>query len=356
MRPYNCATLAFQDKNGRCSIDVWSISAGSNALLAVKSVIILFFQEFCVRPFLIDTDPGVDDALAILMCLAAPEIQVHALTVLGGNVSLHDTVRNACVLADHAHAQKPAHAVKVYAGVARPFIGAAPDAAFVHGADGFGDAGLPAPKTQPELLHAALAIIDAANRFGGTLEILALGPLTNIALALALDPTLPSKVKRLIIMGGAVTGKGNITAFAEFNIAVDPESAQSVLTGWPNAELVDWEATLNHAPSIAETESWLASSSANAQLMHAISRKTLAFHLSVADVTLYNSAWTWADPLAAYVAIHPERCRFKRYGVEVVMQGAARGATMLDHRKTDLQISTEVSKPDFHAVMKACLL
>lgn len=309
-----------------------------------------------MRPFLIDTDPGVDDALAILMCFAAPDIEVHALTVLGGNVALHDTVHNACRLADHARTQNPSHPVKVYAGVGRPFIGTAPDAAFVHGADGFGDADLAAPTTQPEPLHAALAIIDTANRFAGELEILALGPLTNIALALALDPALPSKVKRLVVMGGAVTGKGNITAFAEFNIAVDPESAQSVLTSWPNAELLDWEATLDNAPSIAETESWLASSAANAQLMHAISRKTRDFHLSIADAGLQDAAaWTWADPLAAFVAIRPDRCGFKRFGVEVVMQGAARGATLLDQRKNDVQIATNLPKLEFHALMKACL-
>ena len=309
-----------------------------------------------MRPFLIDTDPGVDDALAILMCLAAPNIEVHALTVLGGNVALHNTVRNACLLAEHARKKNSDHPVKVYAGVGRPFIGAAPDAAFVHGADGFGDAGLAAPTTQPEPLHAALAIIETANRFAGELEILALGPLTNIALALALDPTLPSKVKRLIIMGGAVTAKGNITAFAEFNIAVDPESAQSVLTGWPNAELVDWEATLDNAPSMSETESWLAVNSANAQLMHAISRKTLAFHLSIAESGLdYAAAWTWADPLAAFVAIQPDRCDFKRYGVEVLTQGAARGATLLDQHKSDVQIATNLPRSEFHALMKACL-
>ena len=309
-----------------------------------------------MRPFLIDTDPGVDDALAILMCLAAPDIEVQALTVLGGNVALTDTVRNACVLADHARAQNPSCPVKVYAGVGRPLIGAAPDAAFVHGADGFGDAMLPKPATQPEALHAALAIIATANKFGGELEILALGPLTNIALALALDPTLPSKVKRLIIMGGAITGKGNITAFAEFNIAVDPESAQSVLTSWPNAELVDWEATLQNAPTIAQTESWLASGSANAQLMYAISRKTLAFHQSIDESGLGQAAaWTWADPLAAFVAIRPDLCTFKGYGVEVIMQGPARGATMLDQRKSDVRIASNVQILEFHARMKACL-
>ena len=200
------------------------------------------------------------------------------------------------------------------------------------------------------------AFIETANQFAGELEILALGPLTNIAIALALDPALPSKVKRLIIMGGAITGKGNITAFAEFNIAVDPESAQSVLTGWPNAELVDWEATLQNAPTIAQTESWLSSGAPNAQLMHAISRETLAFHLSIAEPGLdHAAAWTWADPLAAFVAINPTLCDFQRFGVEVIMQGPARGATMLDQRKSDVRVAANVQTLAFHALMQACL-
>jgi purine nucleosidase len=303
-----------------------------------------------MRAFLIDTDPGVDDAFAILMCLQEPKVQLRALTVLGGNVGLPHTMRNACTLADLAHT-----ALKVYAGAARPLVGQAPDAAFVHGNDGFGDANLPAPSSTIETNHAALAIIEHANACAGTLEILALGPLTNIALALALDPTLPSKVKRLIIMGGAVRAQGNITAFAEFNIAVDPEAAQSVLTRWPNAELVDWEATLKFAPSIAETERWFASSSTTAQFMHTISRKTLTFKQSIAGALGADARWAWADPLAAYVALYPERCTFQCAGVEVIREGAARGTTLVNTRESSLKILTEIQLQDFHAVMAATL-
>jgi purine nucleosidase len=305
-----------------------------------------------VRPFLIDTDPGVDDALAILMCFAAPDIQVRALTVLGGNVGLMHTVRNACHLVDQSAANSN---VKVYAGVARPFLADLVDAAFVHGSDGFGDANLAAPITQLETLHAALAIIEHANACDGQLEILALGPLTNIALALALDPSLPSKVKRLVIMGGAITAKGNITAFAEFNIAVDPHAAQSVFQRWPNAELVDWEATVRYAPSIATTESWLAGQSCNAQLMHSISRKTLIFNRSIAGDLRDAARWTWADPLAAFVAIQPERCQFQTFGVEVMLHGTAVGATLLNERGDNVRVMTELNKAEFHASLQQCL-
>jgi purine nucleosidase len=309
-----------------------------------------FSLEANMRALLIDTDPGVDDGLAVLMCLHESSVQLRALTVLGGNVGLAHTTRNACTLADLAGTT-----LKVYAGAARPLVGQAPDAAFVHGSDGFGDANLPAPRSKVEATHAALAIIEQANACAGELEILALGPLTNIALALALDPTLPSKVKRLTVMGGAVRAQGNITAFAEFNIAVDPEAAQSVLTRWPNAELVDWEATMKFAPSIAETERWFASESALAKFMHTISRKTLTFKHSIAGALGADARWAWADPLAAYVALYPERCIFQRAGVEVIREGAARGATLLNIRESSLKILTEIVMQDFHAVMVATL-
>ncbi len=311
-----------------------------------------------MRPFLIDTDPGVDDALAILMCFAAPDVDVRALTVLGGNVGLHHTVRNACALVDclkESLAPGAQCEVKVYAGVARPLLRDIVDAAFVHGSDGFGDANLTAPITQVESTHAALAIIEHANACGGELEILALGPLTNIALALALDPSLPGKVKRLVIMGGAITAKGNISAFAEFNIAVDPHAAQSVLTHWPNAELVDWEATVRCAPSIATTESWLAARSRNGQFMHSISRKTVVFNRSIAGDLRDQARWTWADPLAAFVAIQPERCQFQSFGVEVILQGAAMGATLLNERERSIRVLTELDKDEFHSALHACL-
>jgi purine nucleosidase len=322
-------------------------------------------QSPAVRPFLIDTDPGVDDALAILMCLlprATPAIELRALTVLGGNVRLAHTVRNACTLVDHAMRASSIAPPKVYAGTAQPLLGLAPDAAFVHGNDGFGDAQLPAPQTQVEPLHAALAIIAHANTTDGQLEILALGPLTNIALALALDPSLPTKVKRLIIMGGAVRAQGNITAFAEFNIAVDPEAAQLVVSRWPGVELVDWEACVRYAPSIAQTQAWCAHNGPNARLMHAISRKTLLFKhglaqadgaITAADIDA--APWTWADPLAAYVALFPQRCEFSRAGIEVLREGSARGATLLNTRAASAHILTALDGADFHRELHAAM-
>jgi purine nucleosidase len=302
------------------------------------------------RPLLIDTDPGVDDALAILMCLNEPSVSVKALTVLGGNVSLAHTSRNARLLADRADTT-----VQVFAGASQPIVGLAPDAAFVHGLDGFGEAVFDAPKTPLESEHAAIAIIETAKRFAGALEILALGPLTNIALALMMEPKLPSLVKRLTIMGGALSAQGNISAFAEFNVAVDPEAAQSVLTRWPGAVIVDWEQTMRHAPSIAENEAWFAQTGSNSQFMRQISRKTLIFKRSIAGILADEAPWAWADPLAAYAALYPQDCEFQDGEIEVILQGRARGASLFAKGTGPIRALTAIDRAQFHARIQNCL-
>ena len=174
-------------------------------------------------PLLIDTDPGVDDALAILMALRHAQHRVVALTIAAGNVGLEHTVRNARSLVDIAGSATP-----IFPGCPAPLLHAAEDAAFVHGQDGFGDVALPEPSTRVESEHAALAMLRLSHEHAGALTMVMLGPLTNLALALKLDPTLPGRVPRLLIMGGAVNLRGNTSVAAEFNVAFDPEAARIV--------------------------------------------------------------------------------------------------------------------------------
>jgi purine nucleosidase len=157
-------------------------------------------------PLLIDTDPGVDDALALLMAFADDRHEVVGLTVAAGNVGLDYTVRNALKLCEVAGRED----VPVFAGAADPLVYPAEDAAHVHGRDGFGDVDLPLTARKVEAEHAALAILRLSHEYAGELLLVALGPLTNIALALKLDPTLPQRVKRFLVMGGAINGHGNI--------------------------------------------------------------------------------------------------------------------------------------------------
>ena len=193
-------------------------------------------------PLLIDTDPGVDDALAILMAFNDPRHEVVGLTIAAGNVGLRHTVRNALKLCEVAGRDD----VPVFAGTPEPLLHPAPDAADVHGNDGFGDIGYAPSARNVEGEHAALAILRLSHVHAGRLLLVALGPLTNLALALKLDPTLPQRVARLVVMGGAVTAHGNITPAAEFNIAFDPEAAYIVFSAFAHVDLADWEATLAH--------------------------------------------------------------------------------------------------------------
>lgn len=148
-------------------------------------------------PLLIDTDPGVDDALALLMAFDSPVHDIVGLTIAAGNVGLRHTVANALKLCEVVGRDD----VPVFAGADAPLLHAAPDAAYVHGQDGFGDTGYVPATRQADAEHAALAILRLSHAHAGKLLLVALGPLTNIALALKLDPTLPTRVARFVVMG-----------------------------------------------------------------------------------------------------------------------------------------------------------
>lgn len=279
-------------------------------------------------PLLIDTDPGVDDALALLMAFADPRHDVVGLTIAAGNVGLDHTVRNALKLCEVAGRED----VPVFAGCAAPLLHPARDAAYVHGRDGFGDTSY-APATRgAEAEHAALALLRLSHAHAGRLLLVALGPLTNLALALKLDPGLPARVDRLVVMGGAVTGHGNITAAAEFNIAFDPEAAKIVFEAFPQFDLSDWEATLRHGLAHAEVDRWLAADSPRARFYDGISRQTRKWS---ADAR--GERWHSADALAMAWALQPDGARqTESRPVAVALDGPlTRGATVVDWNRQE---------------------
>ena len=246
------------------------------------------------QKILIDTDPGVDDALAILMAHAHAD--VVGLSIAAGNVGLNHTVANALKLVDVIGVDTP-----VFAGCPSPLVLPAEDAAFVHGLDGFGDTDYAAATSCASSEHAALAILRLSRQHAGDLTLVALAPLTNVALALRLDPTLPSRISRLIIMGGAVTGRGNTRLIpAEFNISFDPEAAHIVFSEWPQFTLVDWEATMAHGVDFSRWDALLASADARAIFYRTISHKTLMFAQGERREKMLT-----ADALAMAVALDP---------------------------------------------------
>ncbi|RMH93295.1 nucleoside hydrolase [Lysobacter pythonis] len=272
-------------------------------------------------PLLIDTDPGVDDALALLMAFDDPAHEVVGLTIAAGNVGLKHTVANALKLCEVAGRDD----VPVFAGCPAPLLHPAPDAADVHGADGFGDAGYTPAARAAEREHAALAIVRLSHAHAGRLLLVALGPLTNLALALKLDPSLPSRIARLVVMGGAVNGRGNITPFAEFNTHFDPEAAHIVFEAFVSFDLADWEATLAHGFLHSDVDAWCRADSPRARFYDAISRQTRAW-----AGQRRGERWHSADSLAMAYALAPGAAETSRHHLRVALDGPARGMTLVD--------------------------
>ena len=175
-------------------------------------------------PLIIDTDPGIDDAASIFWVLASGRFDVKALTVTHGNVGLERCTINALRLLEAAGRPD----IPVYQGAKAPILRPRISAEFAHGTDGMGDSEMPMPQLQPAEGHAASRIVEIAKASARPVTILAIGPITNVALAVLLEPDLKRYVDRVIFMGGAVRVPGNFTPVASFNVVADPEAAQIV--------------------------------------------------------------------------------------------------------------------------------
>lgn len=177
-----------------------------------------------MQKMIIDTDPGIDDAMAIFTAMAHPQIELLGLTTTYGNVSVDQATTNALKLVEMAGLDIP-----VAKGVATPwFKPLAPFPDFVHGVDGFGNLNLSAPQRSAVSQSAAQFIVEQVNKHPGEISLVAIGPLGNLATALHLDPELPNKVKQVVIMGGVIAADGNVSPVAEANILSDPHAADRV--------------------------------------------------------------------------------------------------------------------------------
>ena len=178
------------------------------------------------RKIIIDTDPGQDDAVAILLALASPELDILGITAVAGNVPLNLTQKNArkvCELAGRP-------GTPVYAGAPRPLVRPLATAEHVHGSTGLDGPELPEPSMPLQTKNAVDFIIDTVmGNEPGALTLCALGPLTNLALALIREPRIAPRIKEIVLMGGGGSEGGNVTPAAEFNIYVDPHAADVVL-------------------------------------------------------------------------------------------------------------------------------
>jgi len=247
-----------------------------------------------MRNFLIDTDTASDDAVAIMMALAAPDVRVMGLTTVAGNVGLEQATRNALFAVEICGSDVP-----VFAGAGRPLTRALQDAHWFHGYDGLGDHGYPAPKRAHQREHAVDAIVRLAHIEPG-LTLVTLGPLTNIALALARDPEIAAKIGRCVVMGGAPCCEGNVTPAAEYNIWVDPEAARGVFRSRLKIEMVGWHVSRG-ASVLSDEEIAAIEALGTAKAHFAIqsnSRAREAYHAQTGEIGL-----SLADPTAMAVAL-----------------------------------------------------
>ena len=189
---------------------------------------------------IIDTDTAGDDVFSLLIALLHPKAQLEAITVCVGNVRFEQEVENALYTVEMAG--RPGE-VPVYPGCRKPLVGEWVGAEYVHGNDGMGDSNFPQAKQRPETEHAVDELVRRINESPGELTILCQAPLTNLATAVARDPSIAGKVRAVYLMGGGV---GNITPAAEYNFFVDPEAAKIVVNAGFPLTLFTWSLTRTH--------------------------------------------------------------------------------------------------------------
>lgn len=248
--------------------------------------------------WIIDTDAGVDDAIAFAMPFAAPRwptpFELIAATTVAGNCSLDKVNQNVSAVLKVLGQPTP-----VYIGCDRPLIEPYQDAADFHGGDGLGDAGLPVSTRPFESEHGALALTRIAREQAGHLGVIALGPLTNIALACNLDESFAKNVRTLVVMGGAWRAQGNQTSAAEFNIAVDPESARIVFDRFEKIVMLPWEVSLDRMYPFERLNALADAGTARADFYYRMTR------MGVKDLSgkFKLSGFPLPDPLAVAVAL-----------------------------------------------------
>ncbi len=276
------------------------------------------------RKIIIDTDPGQDDAVAILLALASPELEVLGLTAVAGNVPLPLTARNArqiCELAGRSD-------IRVFAGCDRPMKRELRTAEHVHGKTGLNGYDLPDPQMPLQDIHAVEFLIDTLRAEPpGTVTLCPIGPLTNIGTALHRAPDIAERIQEIVLMGGAYFQVGNITPAAEFNIYVDPEAAEIVFKSGIKLTVMPLDVTHKALTSRAQIEAFRALGTA---VGAAVAGWTDFFERF--DIGKYGSEGApLHDPTVIAYLLRPEMFAGRFVNVEIeTVSDLTRGMTVAD--------------------------
>ncbi|MFL1379429.1 nucleoside hydrolase [Nocardiopsis protaetiae] len=274
----------------------------------------------------VDCDPGIDDAVALAYLAARPEVEIVGVGAVFGNGGVEVTADNALRLLElYGRPEVP-----VAVGASRPLVQEPRLAPHVHGENGLGGVELPAPTKAPVPESAAELLVRLAREYPGELDVLAVGPLTNLAIALGLEPRLPELVRKLVVMGGAVRVPGNVSSHVEANINNDPEAAEAVFAAGFDLDLVALDITME----TVATGAWLEELRAVPGVRAARTSEFLDFYADFYKGIFGVRQCAMHDPLAAAVLVDPHLVtEAVEAPVRVELSGSlTRGMTVADLR------------------------
>ncbi|KAL6275079.1 hypothetical protein ACE6H2_025771 [Prunus campanulata] len=289
------------------------------------------------KKIIIDTDPGIDDAMAIFVALQSPEVEVIGLTTIYGNVYTTLATRNALHLLEVAGRTDIPVAEGSHVTITKGTKLRIAD--FVHGADGLGNQNFPPPKGKPIEQSAAAFLVEQANLYPGKVTVVALGPLTNIALATQLEPAFAKNIGQIVLLGGAFAVNGNVNPAAEANIFGDPDAADMVFTSGADILGVGINVTHQVVLTDADREKLARSNGKFAQYLCKILDVYFSYHRDA-----YSTKGVYLhDPTALLAAVNPSLITYTEGVVRVQTNGITRGLTILYNKQKRFGEVTEWS-------------
>ena len=297
------------------------------------------------KKILFDTDPGIDDSCAILLALASPELSLEGLSVVHGNCSLEQATTNALSILELANSSH----IPVARGCELPLVQPSLLAPETHGDTGLGYANLPEPQSKPVIQHGIDFLIETILASPGEISLVAIAPLTNVALAIRKEPRIVEALKELIIMGGAIRHEGNTTALAEFNTYVDPHAAQIVYHAGIPTTLIPLDVTYQCILTPGDVGRLQKIDSPITKFVAEATRFYMEFH----DEYQQIEGCVINDPLALALTFAPELCTYQELPVEVDLSGGiSMGKTVADFynygkKPANMKVALGVRARDF---------
>jgi purine nucleosidase len=305
------------------------------------------------RRIWIDTDTASDDVVALIIALRHPDVEVVGLSIVAGNVPLEMGVQNALITLEKCGSTVPVHT-----GADRPLSRPLESAQNVHGSDGMGDIGLKLTGRTPTSNDGIGAMIEAFRNHPGEIELVTLGPFTNIAVAVRSEPKFASWVKRCVSMAGTGVLPGNVTALSEFNVWADPEAAYVVFESGLHIEMVGWDVSWQDAAITDALAAELRKISPLAEFAIDIQAGVRHFCETVTKVPGFD----FPDPISMCVAIDDSMVvkEETRYVEIILSEGHARGQTMVDWlgvtgKPANTRVVLRAAQAKFHEMLRFAL-